>query len=323
MSPLYVSHIAYSVGMPRPIDALAESEGLSAEALRAFHQRGLRDYRDDPRSVGGMCVASALETLASAGLQPTDIETVVIANSNADAIVEDDDETALLAALRGAGFERCRVLGLTLQACSAFADAVQVAGSFLETRGPARSVLVVIFGQKQKTSRLGPQQNLVFSDGAASCVVSDHEGAFEVCATGTVTNTRLAAMGRGGNIAQFHGGLVELRDLAEKICLNAGVRFDELRAFFGTNAGAGHLRLMAQGIGLPPDLVYEDDVADFSHVHSCDSLISLANFSKRYAMHASDLFLIASWSPHVFSAALLRYVGIGVMSRGIRHDGRT
>jgi 3-oxoacyl-[acyl-carrier-protein] synthase-3 len=304
----YLSHVAYSVGAARSIDRLEEDEGIPPELLAAFHQRGLDEYRHNERSLAEMCVASAVETLDQAGLGPDAVESVLVVSSNADAMVEDDDETALFAALHDAGLKRGRIVGLSLQACSAFADAMRVAGA-LAASGDGRPTLVVVFGQKQKTSRLGPQENLVFSDGAASCLVSADGGTFEFLAGESITNTELATMGRGGNIAQFQVGLMELRDVSKRACEKAGVRIEDLRAFLGTNAGIGHLELMAHAAGIPSELIYADDVSRFSHVHSCDNLISLKNYADANALEAGDLFLLLGWSPHVFSAAVLRYLG--------------
>ena len=90
-----------------------------------------------------------------------------------------------------------------------------------ERTGEERPHAVVVFGQKQKTSRLGPQENLVFSDGAASCLVTADGGTFEFLAGESITNTELATMGRGGNIAQFQNGLMELRSIKASISARA------------------------------------------------------------------------------------------------------
>jgi|GEM_PF-3196706 len=304
----YLSHIGCSVGAAQPVAALAQKEKLSSDVLATFQQRGLRDYREDSRGIPEMCVASALETLAEAGLEPADVDSILIASSNSDGLVSDDDETALFTALHGAGFERARVLGLTLQACSAGGDALRVAGGLVGP-GSGSPILVIVFGQKKKMSRLGPQANLVFSDGAASCLVSSGKGTFEICASEGVTNMRLGEMGRAGSIAQFQGGLIELREITRKVCEDAEVELDEIRAFFGTNAGVGHLQLMAQAAEVPLDRIYEDDVASYSHVHSCDNLISLRHFSEKNTLAPGDPFLLLAWSPHVVSASILRYRG--------------
>ena len=60
---------------------------------------------------------------------------------------------------------------------------------------------------------------------------------------------------------------------------------------------------------IPSELIYADDVPRFSHVHSCDNLISLKNYADANALQPGDLFLLLGWSPHVFSAAVLRYRG--------------
>src|SRR5262249_14764281 len=118
-----------------------------------------------------------------------------------------------------------------------------------------------------------------------------------------------ATMGRGGNIAQFQGGLMELRDVAHRACEQAGVKIEDLRAFLGTNAGIGHLELMANAAGIPAEIIWSDDVSRFSHVHSCDNLISLKNYCDANELAAGDLLLLLGWSPHVFSAAVIRYLG--------------
>jgi 3-oxoacyl-[acyl-carrier-protein] synthase-3 len=309
MSTAYLSHIGYSVGAPRPVEALSEKEDIGPDALETFRQRGLRDYREDARSVPDMCMASALETLGGAGLRPEDIGSVLFASSNSDVLVEDDEETALFAAMRESGFERGRILGLTLQACSAVGDALAVAAALAARAGDAAPVLVVVFGQKKKTSRTGPQANVIFSDGAASCLVSTQEGAFKVCASEGVTNTRLGEMGRTASIAQFQGGLIELREVTQSVCEAAGVSVGDVRAFLGTNAGVGHLQLMAHAAGVPEDRIYADDVASYSHVHSCDNLISLRHYAETNDLIPGDVFLLLSWSPHVVSGATIQYCG--------------
>jgi 3-oxoacyl-[acyl-carrier-protein] synthase III len=251
-------------------------------------------------------MASAMQTLQLTNLTPAQIHAVVFTSSNSDGLVADDDETALFAALHAAGFAKTRIIGLTLQACSACGEALQIACDLIND--PAKKALVIVFGKK-KANRLGPQANTIFSDGAASCIVSSGSGEFEICAIESMINTQLGSMGRSGNVAQTHGGLLDLRELSRKVCAKSGVQAKAMRAFFGTNASLGHLNFMAQAAGMPLDKVYEDDVAAYGHLHSCDNLISLKNYSTKHPLAPNDHVMLTAWSSHVVSAAVLRYVG--------------
>jgi len=231
---------------------------------------------------------------------------MVLASSNSDAMVSDDDETNLFASLHEAGFERARILGLTLQSCSASGEALALASDL--AFGGSNDVLVVVFAQRKKMSRLGPQGNLIFSDGAVSCLVSTKPGNFEICATESITNTHLGSLGRAGSMAQFQGGVRELAEVSKRVLEKSGAKPKDLRAFFGTNAGVNHLKLMAQAARVPLDRVFYDDVPRNGHLHSCDGLISLKNYSMQHELTSGDLFLLLSWSPHVFCASLLRFM---------------
>ena len=305
-SSRFLSHIAYTVGTGKPIEALSEKEPLTTETIEQLRKNGLDQWREDERTIPEMCIASATETLRSASLPSTDVRTMVLASSNSDAMVSDDDETNLFASLHEAGFERARILGLTLQSCSASGEALALASDL--AFGGSNDVLVVVFAQRKKMSRLGPQGNMIFSDGAVSCLVSTKPGDFEICATESITNTHLGSLGRAGSMAQFQGGVRELAEVSKRVLEKSGAKPKDLRAFFGTNAGVNHLKLMAQAARVPLDRVFYDDVPRNGHLHSCDGLISLKNYSMQHELTSGDLFLLLSWSPHVFCASLLRFV---------------
>src|ERR1044071_3484681 len=219
-SSRFLSHIAYTVGTGKPIEALSEKEPLTTETIEQLRKNGLDQWREDERTIPEMCIASATVTLRSASLPSTDVRTMVLASSNSDAMVSDDDETNLFASLHEAGFKRARILGLTLQSCSASGEALALASDI--AFGDTNDVLVIVFAQRKKMSRLGPQGNLIFSDGAVSCLVSTKPGDYEICATESVTNTHLGSLGRAGSMAQFQGGVRELAEVSKRVLEKSG-----------------------------------------------------------------------------------------------------
>ena len=305
----FLSGIAYSVDTPHPIESLRESEGISSEVLNELKGRGLRQFYRDTRTIPEMCMSTAEETLRLTGLKPEEIDLILLATSNADWVNTLDAETDLFSVFRKSGFIRTRLIGLSLQACSAFGEAACIADGLISGQNPARNVLVIFFGRKETPSRLGPAASTVYSDGAASCIVSADKGCFEICASESLFNIHLGAMGRLGNFDQFLGGVQDLAEISRSVYERTGIQPQDISALFCTNGSLVHLRVMANAAKIPLERVYSEDVARFAHVYSCDNLISLKNYSNEKTLVPGSYYLLLGWSPHIFSAAILRYVG--------------
>jgi 3-oxoacyl-[acyl-carrier-protein] synthase III len=305
----FLSGIAYSVGTPRAIDDLAVIEGVASATLEDLKQRGLKQFYQDERTIPEMCMATAMETLKNSSLSPQDIDLILIATSNADWINTLDAETALFTVFRQGGFTSTRLIGLSLQACSAFGEATRMAADFIGGRSGAKKVLVIFFGRKETPSRLGPAASTVYSDGAASCIVSAEKGGFEICASESIFNIHLGAMGRLGNFDQFVGGVQDLGEISKRVYAQAGIGFSDIATLFCTNGSLVHLRVMSNAAKVPRERVYSDDVARFAHVYSCDNLISLKNYSNENELTPGSYYLLLGWSPHIASAVILRHAG--------------
>ena len=304
----YLSGIAYSVGTQHAIDDLGMREGVAPAVLDDLKQRGLRQFYEDERTIPEMCMATAAETLKSAGLSPQDVDFVLLVTSNADWINTLDAETALFTVFRHAGFISTRLIGLSLQACSAFGEALRIAENFVGGRSGAKRVLIIFFGRKETPSRLGPAASTVYSDGAASCIVSAEKGGFEICACESIFNIHLGAMGRLGNFDQFVGGVQDLGTISSRVYEQAGITQEDIATLFCTNGSLVHLRVMSNAAKVPRERVYGEDVARFAHVYSCDNLISLKNFSCEKKLTPGSYYLLLGWSPHIASAVVLRHV---------------
>lgn len=304
----FISGIAYSMGTPVCIESLKESEGVSQEVLNELRDRGLRIFFQDKRSIPEMCMATAEETLKLTGLKPEEIDVILLSTSNADWVNTLDAETELFTVFRKSGFIRMRLIGLSLQACSAFGEAARIAADLISGQNPVKRVLLIIFGRQETPKRLGPAASTVYSDGAASCIVSD-QGDFEICVSESLFNIHLGAMGRLGNFDQFVGGVQDLGEISRSVYRKAGIGPENIQALFCTNGSLVHLRVMANAAKVPADRVYSADVSRFAHVYSCDNLISLKNYSGEQALEPGSFYLLLGWSPHIVSAAILRYAG--------------
>ena len=168
----FLRGFAFTVGKTRRLEELESAGEINSEEMEIFRQRGLERYCDDDRSVPEACIATVLLTLEKSSLAPSQIDAVVFANSSSS--WTSTEEKDLLTAFAEAGFDRKTILGLHMQACSALNCALRIATDMLG-QSTAENVLVVVFGRaKGPGERLGPAT--VFSDGAASCVVSSAGG---------------------------------------------------------------------------------------------------------------------------------------------------
>jgi hypothetical protein len=50
----FLSHIAYTVGTGKPIEALSEKETLTTEAIELLRKNGLDQWREDERTIPEM-----------------------------------------------------------------------------------------------------------------------------------------------------------------------------------------------------------------------------------------------------------------------------
>jgi 3-oxoacyl-[acyl-carrier-protein] synthase-3 len=305
----FLSGVAYSVGTPQSIESLREIEDISEEVLKDLKERGLRNFYQDSRTIPEMCISTAEETLKLTGLKHEEIDVILLATSNAAWVNTLDAETDLFSVFRKSGFVRTRLIGLALQACSAFGEAARIAADLISGQNPAKNVLIILFGRKETPSRIGPAASTIYSDGAASCIVSANHGSFEICASESVFNIHLGAMGRLGNLDQFVGGVQDITGISKNVLEKAGLQPQDISVLFCTNGSLVHLRVMGNAAKIAPERVYNEDVARFAHVYSCDNLISLKNYSMEKTLAPDSYYLLLGWSPHIVSAAILRYVG--------------
>lgn len=303
----FISGIAFRTGDRRPLSALTTEIRRADSSIESLHGNGLSCFCENGESLARVCMQAARETLTLTSTSTQQIRTVILAGSNSDAIVSDNDETDFFIALNELGINHAHVVGLSMLSCSAHADALTLASTLVNLHGD--SALVIVFGERKKMSRVVPQGNIVFSDGAVSCIVDTRPAGFEICANDSLTDTALGMLDRGGSLRHLGDGVRAMHLLTTRLYETSGVKPEDLRAFFGINAGITQLRIMAQAAGVPLELAYDADIGRYAHLHSCDALIALRNYAQNHELRNGDAFLLMAWSPHIVAGSVLRYAG--------------
>jgi 3-oxoacyl-[acyl-carrier-protein] synthase III len=83
-SPIYVDGCAYSVGDPQPIETLLREGVLSPETYEDCVGRGITTYCAGGPSIVDMTASARARAIASAGLSPGAIDSVVVADQASD-----------------------------------------------------------------------------------------------------------------------------------------------------------------------------------------------------------------------------------------------
>ncbi|MFL6623475.1 MAG: hypothetical protein ACJ8NR_12850 [Sulfurifustis sp.] len=305
-----LSAAAYSVGKTLPVSALQQSENVAPGVIAELEKRGLRYFCDDDRTIAEMCLASASQTLERARLRPDQIDAIVVGPSFARWDL--DEEFALLSALHRAGFQKTRIIGLSLQACGVLGSALKVAGDLVtQEQGGRKNVLLIVFGRHFEGSRLAPQATVLFSDGAASCIVSSDSGEFEILAAESLTDPFLTTMQwTDANFPRYlQAGIVALKEVTSRVYRQTQVSAKEITAVFGTNGSHMYLDMIGLASGISGSKVYKGALPKYAHVFGCDNLIGLRDLSDETKLSNGQYFLLVSWAPYVVGAAMLRYVG--------------
>lgn len=296
--------ITYGVGRVRPIDDLLGDQ-VDALAIRSLRRRGLENFCVDKRSISEMCTSVARDSLNKAHLDASSIDAVVYAGSNPEWEIE--DESRFLNAFYEAGFSSARFIGLTMQGCSGSATALRIGSDFIHDGREIENVLVILAGRtRDGKSRLGAHGSTVFSDGAASCVISAEGGSLEFVASASLTNVSLV---QSTDLQQhFLSGMASLEKASQSVLSAGGIGSHEVTALFGMNGSSVYLDLMAEATGIAPDRVVRGDLPRYGHVYSCDNLIGLKNYLDEKGASHGDYYLLCSWSQYVCGAVLLRYL---------------
>jgi 3-oxoacyl-[acyl-carrier-protein] synthase III len=293
--------MSYTVGARVPLAALPDIEQAAPEAIASLQARGLHYFRDEARSMHEVLLAVASSSLESAGCVVSDIDGILMVNSPLN-------EELLVKTLSLTGFERTWLLGLSFQDCGGCEAAMRVAGDLVRGAGRMRRLLVVLYGKVPKgESRIGWGGETVFSDGAAACVVSCQGNGLEIVSSEVRTNPKLPWIREVGSQARyFEESLASMAAVSSQALRLAGIAVSAISRVFATNGSSVYHGIIASAIGVPPERIHTQDMADLGHVFSCDGLIGLQNYISARGAQSGEYFMLVSWSPFVFGATVLR-----------------
>jgi 3-oxoacyl-[acyl-carrier-protein] synthase-3 len=130
--------------------------------------------------------------------------------------------------------------------------------------------------------------NLI-SDGAAACVVSREEGAFEYVGGHQITNGALAAASDDETVGSFFN--YTHRAIQETLA-RSKVASSDLAWVVPQNTNRKAWQILSRLLGIPPERVAMRAIAETAHMISGDNIVNLKALEDEGALRPGDLVLL-------------------------------
>lgn len=254
-------------------------------------------FRVSDRSAVELMVETAQRSLADSDARQPPVDAVILCATRFPTDVDGhaDFIGRLLDLL---GLPHAIPYGLTLNRCATLTSALGLAEALVNS-GRHHSVLVAAGDTiSADDDRLRPFA--VFSDGAASCIVSAEQGGdFQLLGSAAAVDSR--TMKRHGEIS------ADLtRQANAELLARARVDPRDIKRLAHNNLWKPIIVMKEQQAGFRLDQLYLDNVPRIGHVFSCDPLINLIDLAKSGLLASGDLLALGSSVSGARFGAVLR-----------------
>lgn len=240
---------------------------------------------------------TARRSLADFGARQPPVDAVILCATRFPADVEGhaDFVGRLIETL---GLHQAIPYGVTLNRCATLTSALGLAEALVRS-GRHQSILVAAGDTSDAhAERLRPFA--VFSDGAASCIVSAGQGGeFQLLGTAAAVDARM--MKPNGEISA---------DLARRanadLFARAEVGLRDIKCLAHNNLWKPIVVMKEQQAGFRRDQLYLDNIPRIGHVFSCDPLINMIDLAASGSVASGELLALGSSVSGARFGALLR-----------------
>lgn len=274
-----------------------------AERVAEFRMRataslwGWGKIRRTERTIEELAVECGTATLASAGLDPAAVDSVVLCSTGFPvgtgvhgAFVE--------RILTGLGIADADFVGVGINRCTNLLAGLQVADALVRS-GRHRRVLVITTDRVvDETTRM--DKFALFSDGAASCVVAeDHPDGFDLLACATAN--RVAELDWSNEINPALA--VEVN---ERLLKPFDLTLADVAGLLHTNVYQPIVYLKEMQAGFTKGQLYLDNITRTGHCFAADPLINLVDRGAAGQLRDGGHYLLAASVPGSRAGVLLR-----------------
>ncbi|KAB1910134.1 beta-ketoacyl-ACP synthase 3 [Micromonospora tulbaghiae] len=243
-----------------------------------------RRHVAEDQSVADMATAAAGKALSAAGVQPGQVDLVVVATCTAV------DRVPNVASRVAANLEMSGQAAYDVNtACSGFSYALATADHAIRAGAAATAVVI---GAERLTDYVDWQDRstcILFGDGAGAAVLvgAERPGVGPVVWGGSAQRgSAIRIEGASAHIEQdgktvFHWATTALTPVAREACRRAGVEPEDLAAFVPHQANLRIINAIARDLGVTEKTVIARDIVSSGNTSSASTPIALAKLVER------------------------------------------
>jgi 3-oxoacyl-[acyl-carrier-protein] synthase-3 len=279
-------------------DEIARRLDVDSDWIAKRTGTSLRPWAIEGERLSDFAARAATDALDRAGVDPGELDLVLVATSTADEITP--NAAPLVAGLIGASQAGAADLG---SACTGWLAGIALASGQIEA-GRARHAVVV--GADFLSRFLDPGDRSttpLFADGAGAAVVSASDG--EATAIGPVllradhAGADLIRLERGKRISMqgqetFKAAVARLSEVTEQALAASGQALEDIDLFVYHQANSRIIRSVGQRLGLDPDRVV-DYVDRFANSSTATLPIALSVAEAEGRLRAGHTVLLATF----------------------------
>jgi len=299
---IYISSISYAVGETKSISDLEELQSNN-KLLDTMLKLGINNYCDSNLHSTQLASTVIADSLLKSKIKADEIGAVIYCSDSVSSKLSDYTKEMMYTN----GLDNAFLIGVRLSDCSNFITGLRTACSYLNCEN-IENILVVVsdtFIEQDTDSRLVYPTLGVFSDGAASCILSTSQSEIELC-----------------NIVQKWDWSTHclVEDELELInSMSKGIKnlSDQLRTelddkpqqteLITNNYNEFALRSLAELSGFYPSPICTTNINKYGHVFSADGLINLLQLFEleKFSSSAKNVVLLGN-STSIWSGALIK-----------------
>src|ERR1700761_3478336 len=289
-------------------DDLAKIVDTNDEWIRSRVGIQSRRVARDDETVADMAEAAGAKALAASGLEPSEVDLVIVATCSPESPLP--NVAATVAYRLGVPAPGASDLNA---ACAGFCYAIGAASDSVRA-GSARNVLVI--GAEKMTSWVDWTDRstcIIFADGAGA-PVGGQSGADEPAGIGPVVwgsagdqAQKITIEGRNGSLKQdgqavFRWATTAIAPVALEACRRAGVTPADISAFVPHQANLRIIEAIAKKLGIPRDRV-ADDIIHAGNTSSASIPLALSRMAEQGRLQPGTPALLVAFGAGLSYAA--------------------
>jgi len=308
MEPVFLSGLAFEPGQQSHISTIADAVGDIA--LDVLSKNGVEHFLSSETGIEKLVGNSLKKTIQNSEIDPVKINAILVCSESFG--LNPSRTTQFAAVFTELGLGNTPVYGLTLGGCVGFISAIEFARALLGNNGLENIAIITVDACASPESRLAPYNVSLFSDAAASCLVSQaiDRPSIEIVGIGQFTDLEVSTFHPVEQAPlvgmRYFEGMRKAKNIA---IADADVGADEVKLILPTLTRLDFMDAIFTRLGFLSQNIFTETLSSFSHCFGSDPIISLihsAKWREQRKISPNEPFMVMGLDPHQWGSLIMR-----------------